>query len=209
MRRGWRTWRRSIDDKDVAFIGINSNQQDSITEVAAQAQRQSLTFPVLKDPANKIADRFGAVRTPEVFVLDADRVVRVLGPHRRSVRHRLSKAQGRAQRLGSRRSTKLLAGKPVSQPTDRGRRLLDRPRQAARPVGRRDLFESDRATAARTAASNAITKGRSRRSRLTNYDEVVGWAEMIREVVHERRMPPWLAAPEHGDFKNNPSLDQG
>src|SRR5262249_420250 len=42
---------------------------------------------------------------------------------------------------------------------------------------------------------------------LTSYDEVVGWAEMIREVVHERRMPPWLAAPAHGNFKNNPSLD--
>jgi hypothetical protein len=41
---------------------------------------------------------------------------------------------------------------------------------------------------------------------LTSYDEAVGWAEMIREVIHERRMPPWLAAPQHGDFKNNPTL---
>jgi len=41
---------------------------------------------------------------------------------------------------------------------------------------------------------------------LTNFEEVVGWAEMMQEVVHERRMPPWFADPKHGDFKNNPSL---
>ena len=36
-------------------------------------------FPVLKDPGNKIADQFGAVRTPEVFLLDPSRVVRYWG----------------------------------------------------------------------------------------------------------------------------------
>ena len=45
--------------KGVAFIAINSNQQDSATEVAAHATREGIPFPVLKDPANKIADRFG------------------------------------------------------------------------------------------------------------------------------------------------------
>jgi len=38
---------------------------------------------------------------------------------------------------------------------------------------------------------------------LTNYKEVVGWAEMIREVVQARRMPPWLAAPSAGKFSND------
>ena len=43
---------------------------------------------------------------------------------------------------------------------------------------------------------------------LTDYDEVVGWAEMIQEVCQERRMPPWHANPKHGDFKNDASLSQ-
>ena len=34
---------------------------------------------MLKDLGNVIADQFGAIRTPEVFVLDADRVVRYWG----------------------------------------------------------------------------------------------------------------------------------
>ena len=37
---------------------------------------------------------------------------------------------------------------------------------------------------------------------LTSYDEVVGWAEMIAEVVRLRRMPPWHANPKHGSFRN-------
>ncbi len=68
-----------FESQGVAFLGINSNQQDSITEVASHAQRHKIPFHVLKDPGNKVADQFGAVRTPEVFVLDGDRVVRYWG----------------------------------------------------------------------------------------------------------------------------------
>ena len=41
---------------------------------------------------------------------------------------------------------------------------------------------------------------------LTTYDESVGWAEMIREVVQERRMPPWHADPAVGHFSNDARL---
>ncbi|HEY1860505.1 MAG TPA: hypothetical protein VGG61_09140, partial [Gemmataceae bacterium] len=41
---------------------------------------------------------------------------------------------------------------------------------------------------------------------LTNYQEAAGWAETIREVVAEGRMPPWHANPKHGKFANDPRL---
>jgi len=41
---------------------------------------------------------------------------------------------------------------------------------------------------------------------LTNYEEVVGWAEMIREVTQLRRMPPWHADPKIGHFSNDSRL---
>jgi hypothetical protein len=41
---------------------------------------------------------------------------------------------------------------------------------------------------------------------LTSYEETVGWAEMIREVVAERRMPPWHADPKFGHFSNDARL---
>jgi hypothetical protein len=43
---------------------------------------------------------------------------------------------------------------------------------------------------------------------LTSYDEVVGWAEMIREVVDQQRMPPWHANPKYGHFINDARLSE-
>ena len=41
---------------------------------------------------------------------------------------------------------------------------------------------------------------------MDSYDEIVGWAETIREVVNEGRMPPWFASPAHGTFGNDARL---
>jgi mono/diheme cytochrome c family protein len=41
---------------------------------------------------------------------------------------------------------------------------------------------------------------------MTSYDEVVGWAETIREVVDQGRMPPWFADPKYGHFINDARL---
>src|SRR5690606_30402797 len=66
-------------DKGVAVVGIDSNLQDTAEEVAAYAKEHSLSFPVLKDEQNVVADAYGAKRTPEVFVLDETRTVRYHG----------------------------------------------------------------------------------------------------------------------------------
>lgn len=66
-------------EKKVQFIGINSNKQETIAEIAEYSKKHGFEFPVLKDPENKIADYFGAKRTPEVFLLDAKRVLRYAG----------------------------------------------------------------------------------------------------------------------------------
>lgn len=70
---------KAYDEKNVQFIGINSNKQEKVEEILAYSQKHGFEFPVLKDPENKIADYFGARRTPEVFLLDAERVLRYAG----------------------------------------------------------------------------------------------------------------------------------
>jgi peroxiredoxin len=57
--------------KGIAVIGINSNVKEDAGAVKAHAAENKLTFPILKDPANKIADRLGATVTPEAYFLDA------------------------------------------------------------------------------------------------------------------------------------------
>ena len=58
--------------KGINVIGINSNNTEPAAEVKSHAAEKGLTFPILKDDGNKIADRWGATRTPEAYVLDAN-----------------------------------------------------------------------------------------------------------------------------------------
>ena len=57
--------------KGIAVIGINSNVAEDAAAVKAHAEQNKLSFPILKDPGNKIADRLGAKVTPEAYFLDA------------------------------------------------------------------------------------------------------------------------------------------
>jgi len=56
--------------KGIPLVGINSNKTEPAAEVKEHAEKHGLTFPVLKDEGNRIADAYGATHTPEVFVLD-------------------------------------------------------------------------------------------------------------------------------------------
>lgn len=58
--------------KGINVIGINSNNTEPAAEVKSHAGEKHLTFTILKDDGNKIADRLGATKTPEVYVLAAN-----------------------------------------------------------------------------------------------------------------------------------------
>jgi peroxiredoxin len=57
--------------KGINVIGINSNNTEPAGEVKSHASDKGLTFTILKDDGNKVADRLGATRTPEAYLLDA------------------------------------------------------------------------------------------------------------------------------------------
>jgi len=56
--------------KGINVIGINANVSEDAAAVKAHAAEHNLTFTILKDPGNKIADRLGAAVTPEAYFLD-------------------------------------------------------------------------------------------------------------------------------------------
>ena len=57
--------------RGINVIGINANSTDDAAAVKAHAVEHKLSFVILKDAGNKIADRFGAKVTPEAYLLDA------------------------------------------------------------------------------------------------------------------------------------------
>lgn len=193
-------------DRGVAVIGINANRQDTLTHIASYARRHGITFPILKDGANKVADQFQAQRTPEVFLLDKDRTVRYWG------RIDDEFGIGYTKEFDIRRPLKtaldeLLAGKKVTQAAVPSVGCL---------IGRIHKINPDSKVTyskqiARIFKSHCVEchrEGEIAPFSLTNYDEVAGWAEMIREVVNQKRMPPWHADPAHGKFKNDRSLTE-
>lgn len=57
--------------RGINVIGINANSTESASDVKAHAASHNLTFLILKDNGNKIADALGAEHTPEAYLLDA------------------------------------------------------------------------------------------------------------------------------------------
>jgi peroxiredoxin len=57
--------------RGIAVIGINSNVAEDLSAVKAHAGENNLSFMILKDPGNKIADKLGANVTPEAYFIDA------------------------------------------------------------------------------------------------------------------------------------------
>lgn len=58
--------------RGINVIGINSNSTETTEQMKAHAADYKLSFPMLHDKGNKIADVLDAQVTPEAFVLDAN-----------------------------------------------------------------------------------------------------------------------------------------
>jgi len=96
--------------RGINVIGINSNVTESTEAVKDHAADKHFTFTVLKDPGNKIADRLGATKTPEAYLIDAqDRLV---------YHGRIDNAQNISNVSSNdlrEAMDQLLAGKPISR----------------------------------------------------------------------------------------------
>ncbi len=188
----------------VRFVGVNSNVQDTPTEIGAFAQRYGIDFPLLKDAGNVLADQLSAQRAPAVLVFDADRKLRYRG--------RIDDQYGVGyQRSDATRNDlataldELLAGQDVSVAQTEAPGCIIGRVQKIEPRG--DVtFNRDVAPILNRRCVECHREGELAPFPLTSYDEVVGWGEMICEVVSLGRMPPWFANPEHGTFSNDCSM---
>jgi hypothetical protein len=91
-------------------IGINANAAEDAATVKVHATQNKLSFIILKDPGNKIADKLGATVTPEAYFLDANNKLLYHG--------RIDNARNAAQVETSDLRNALdsaLAGKPIEK----------------------------------------------------------------------------------------------
>jgi peroxiredoxin len=70
---------RELGKRGVAFLAINANSDETLDIIRDHARTFGFTFPVLRDADGKVADAYGAVRTPEAYVVDQKGVLRYHG----------------------------------------------------------------------------------------------------------------------------------
>jgi hypothetical protein len=191
-------------DKGVQFVAVNASCQDSFIEVSADAQERGVPFPVLKDFDQKVADTFGATRTPEAFLLDANRVIRyrgriddqyVIGSRRAKPVHRDLKDALDA----------LLAGRSIMTPeTEVSGCVIERIRVS---TDKRELtYCKDIAPLLQKRCQECHRPGEIGPFSLLTYEDASKRTGRIREAVLDERMPPWHADPRYGEFSNDRHL---
>jgi thiol-disulfide isomerase/thioredoxin len=223
---------KKYEPRNVDFLAINSNESDSIEDVAEYGRRSRVAFPILKDLENRVADRLLAERTCEALVIDGRGRLRYrgaiddqygLGSRRdQPVNHYLTSAidEVLAGRNVSTAMTQVV-GCPIERKT---------PPRAVRSLSRR---------ASPAASATTVTEAASRSPSVSNdkthtfdevapilharcaschrpgqvapfslltYDQAHRWSASIAEVIADNRMPPWHADPRYGHFANDRSL---
>jgi peroxiredoxin len=65
----------------VGVVAINSNriEADSLAQMTSRAEQKGFTYPYVKDETQAVARAYGAIYTPEFFVLNKDRKVVYMG----------------------------------------------------------------------------------------------------------------------------------
>jgi peroxiredoxin len=197
----------SYASRQVQFLAINSNRQDTAERIAAHARENATPFPVLKDEGNRVADDFGAQRTPEAFVLDGERRIRYHGgiddqfgigykrpaPTTRDMLNALDAVlEGKTVAVTSTPIAGCIIAR-VSKPKEVGRVTY------AKEVSR--IMQAKCQVCHRPGEVGPMS--------LLSYDDAVAWSDTIREVLKDNRMPPWHADPRYGHFRNDRRLSDG
>jgi peroxiredoxin len=191
-------------DKGVLFVAINSNHQDTAKDVADHAKKFGIPFPVLRDVDQKVADRFGAQRVPEAFVLDAAFKVVYHGRIDDQFGIGFTRPQPTRQDLVA-ALDEVLAAKKVSQPQTEvaGCYITRNPTPKVQTTV---TYARDVSRILQNRCQECHRPGQIGPMPLLTYDDAAGWSAMIREVVRDKRMPPWHADPKYGHFTNDRSL---
>lgn len=184
----------------VRVIGVSSSRQDSIDDLREFIDEYEIRFPIGKDVGNVVADQFAVKRMSEVVVLDNLLQVRYRGRIDDEYQPGIARGAARSHELRDAIAS-ILAGKPVAVTrTEPVGCLIGRVRTG--PITTKLTYTKDIASVLNKHCVECHRAGEIGPFALTDYNEIVGWGEMMVEVIDQNRMPPWHADPKFGTFAN-------
>ena len=192
---------KRYSERGVRLIGINSNLSDDAESIASHVTEFQVSFSVLVDDDQVVADLFGAKRTPEVFLLDRRKTIRYRGRIDDRFGYDYKRAEPKRRDLEV-ALNELLADSKITTPVVEPEGCL---------ITRRDrlnnrleiTYAQHVSRILQTRCANCHHPGTAAPFSLLSYDDADHWSAMIRETVLDRRMPPWDADPRHGKFIND------
>ncbi|HEU5283411.1 MAG TPA: redoxin family protein [Burkholderiales bacterium] len=191
----------------VEFLLLDSNLQDDRDAVAREAAQFGIDFPILLDETQLIGESLGVTRTAEVFVIDPRRWKLV---YRGAMDDRLAYGAQRPTASEHPLTDALdatLRGDPVAvAQTDPVGCLVNLPESQRRDAHVKISYSERIAPLLADRCASCHREGGIGPWAMTGYDQVRGFAPMIREVIRTKRMPPWHADPHYGKFVGERSI---
>ena len=206
VRRSLPTLRKleaEFRDQGVQFVALNVGPMDSMVDVAGQAVNADLPFPVGKDFSGDVVGALGIRRTPECVVIDEEMRLRYRG--RIDSAFRLTGVQPNPGREDLREAIEdVVAGRDM--------RVAETPvdgcliTEGRKPQSHSLNYYEHVAPLMKQHCQSCHQPDSAGPFSLLTLDDVNSHAAMIAEVVTQRRMPPWHAASDGGQFVNDPRL---
>jgi len=63
---------KDFSGRDVVVLGVDSNSNETPKQIKEVAGKRKINYPILIDAGNQVADQFGAITTPHVFLVDRE-----------------------------------------------------------------------------------------------------------------------------------------
>lgn len=221
---------KKYEDQKVQFLAINANASETAEQMAAHAREYGVPFPVLKDTGHLVANQVLAERTCEALVLDGGARIRYRGAIDDQYTRKGRKPEAAHSYLADALDAVLAGKEPDTTATSVEGCLIERATVAEKAKLARVRAPSEEIASYFAEKDKGVTiagdvtyskevapilqakcqschrPGETAPFPLLTYDDARRWGATLREVVAERRMPPWHADPRHGVFENDRSL---
>lgn len=190
------------EPRGVRFLGLDPAPQDDRESVLAETTELELDLPVLLDETQCVAEMLGVTRTAEALVVSTTNWrVQWRGPLDDRLGYGAQKDRAGREFLRETLEALLTDGSPPSDAPPAKGCALTLVRDARPPEYVRDV-----APILEQRCVSCHNEGGIGPWSMDGYEKVRGWSKMTRQVLLERRMPPWNVDPAYGHFVGDMSL---
>ena len=190
--------------RGIAFAYLDVSPQDSDEKIREDIETFGFQGPFIADPDGRVGSHLQVKVSTEVFVIDRARTLRYRGAVDDQHGITFAKPEPRETWLVDALDA-LVAGEAIEvAETEASGCYLE---TTVATVPEREVTYHSRIS--RVVQANCVTchrEGGVAPFALDSYEQVAGFAPMIKWVVEEGRMPPWFANPEHGEWANDRTL---